>query len=242
MSILERIVAAESGGDPYAKNPRSSATGPSQFINSTWLDMMSRHRPDLAAGQTPDAILAMRTDPALSREMTARYAEQNNQTLTNAGIPVTPGNTYLAHFAGPQGAVKVLQADPSTPAGDILGAAVVKANPFLASMTAGDLAAWASKKMGGRGGQPAAQPAPASPAAPAQGVPAMPLALASSGPPLQVQQDRPQGLAPDMPMQMPEQPAMQAQQIFAPPRKPPDLRALRAALARPSAGLFFGRG
>jgi hypothetical protein len=242
MSILEKIIGAESGGNPNARNPNSSATGAGQFLSGTWLDMMSRYRPDLTAGQSPDAILAMRTDPALSREMTARYADQNNQTLTNAGIPVTPGNTYLAHFAGPQGAVKVLQADPSTPAGDILGAAVVKANPFLASMTAGDLAAWAGRKMGARGGQPAAQPLPASPVAPAQGVPAMPLAVASSEPPLQVQQ-QPQGLAPDMPMQFQEPPAMQAQQIFAPPRKPPDLRALRAALTRPSsAGLFFGRG
>jgi hypothetical protein len=241
MSILDQIIGVESGGNPNARNPNSSATGAGQFINATWLDMMSRYRPDLTAGQTPDAILAMRTDPALSREMTARYADQNNQTLTSAGIPVTPGNTYLAHFAGPQGAVKVLQADPSTPARDILGAQVVKANPFLANMTAGDLATWAGRKMGGPQGRSAPQTAQASPVAPAQGVPAMPLAMASAEPPLQVQQ-QPQGLAPDMPMQVPDMPTMQAQQILAPPRKPPDLRALRAALARPPAGLLFGRG
>jgi hypothetical protein len=34
-------------------------------------------------------------------------------------------------------------------AGAILGDRVVKANPFLAKMTAGDLAAWADRKMGG---------------------------------------------------------------------------------------------
>ena len=55
----------------------------------------------------------------------------------------------------------------AAPAGSILGAAAVKANPFLANMTAGDVAAWADRKMGGAsapmsmaGPRPAAAPAP----------------------------------------------------------------------------------
>ena len=47
---------------------------------------------------------ADRTDPQLSREMTAAYANKNHAILSKAGVPVTPGTTYLAHFAGPGGA------------------------------------------------------------------------------------------------------------------------------------------
>ena len=114
-------------------------------------------------------------------------------------------------------------------------------NPNAKDVLGTSVAGYGSKFMKALRGQPsAAQTAPASPLAPATGIPSQPLALAPepSQPPLQVQQ--PQGLAPDAPMQVPDT-AMQAPPIFAPPRKPPDLRALRAALARPPAGLFFGR-
>lgn len=35
-SLMHRIIDAESGGNPYAKNPRSTASGCAQFIASTW--------------------------------------------------------------------------------------------------------------------------------------------------------------------------------------------------------------
>jgi len=145
---VERIISAESGGNAYAKNPRSSATGAGQFIDSTWLNTIGKYRPDLVQGLGRDQILALRTDPALSKEMTAAYAKENQGLLSAAGVPVNDGTTYLAHFAGPQGAIKVLQADPTAPVGGILGEKVVAANPFLANMTAGDLVGWAGKKMG----------------------------------------------------------------------------------------------
>jgi hypothetical protein len=148
---VDQIISAESGGDPNARNPRSSATGAGQFIDATWLAMMA-DRPDLTANLSRDQILALRNNPDISREMTAKYAEQNNARLQAAGYPVTAGNTYLAHFAGPQGALGVLGADPSTPAIQVLDPdgkrGILKANPFLAKMTAGDLAAWANRKMG----------------------------------------------------------------------------------------------
>jgi hypothetical protein len=158
----DRIISAESGGDPYARNPRSTATGLGQFIEQTWLDMMGKHEPDLIAGMDRAQILALRNDPGLSRKMTEAYANENKAMLGQAGLPVTDGTAYLAHFAGPQGAMKVLRSDPTAMAGDILGPAVVKANPFLAKMTAGDLTAWANKKMGGgtQGAPPAPQMAP----------------------------------------------------------------------------------
>ena len=57
-AVVERIIGVESGGDPNAKNKRSSATGLGQFLDETWLDMIRAHRPDLARGRSQDEILA----------------------------------------------------------------------------------------------------------------------------------------------------------------------------------------
>ncbi len=147
MALSDLIIGAESGGQANARNPRSSAYGAGQFIESTWLDTLRRHRPDLAS-LPRDQQLALRGDPALSKQMTDAYAQDNAGHLKTAGFDPTPGNAYLAHFAGPTGAVKVLQANPTTPVMDILGGAATQANPFLKNMTAGDLRSWADRKMG----------------------------------------------------------------------------------------------
>jgi hypothetical protein len=204
----------------------SSASGPSQFIDSTWLSTVRAHRPDLA-DQPDSALLALKTDPQLSRDMTAAYASDNQALLSKAGIPVTPGTTYLAHFAGPQGAIKVMQADPSAPVSEVLGPGVVKANPFLANMTAQGLQAWASRKMGAEtpGVQASApQTAPASPAA----LPAGQSPIFPATPPQQ-QQAAPDMLAPSF-AQIPEP---QAPPIFFAPRRPINLAALQAAIRAP---------
>lgn len=233
MGLIDSIISAESGGNPNAVNPRSSATGAGQFLSATWLDTLKTARPDLAQGKTDEELLALRTDPQLSRQMTEAYAARNGETLAKAGHPVTPGTTYLAHFAGPQGAVSVLNADPSAPVASVMGAAAVKANPFLQGMTVGDLRAWADRKMGG--GQPAPQAAPA----PAN-VPSAPLNLAPPAPPIFAQsppQAAPQyaaayggpaggGMEAPAPMQAPP--------IFTPPRKQIDLSKLRAAFQAPN--------
>lgn len=110
--------------------------------------MIAKHRPDLA-GLPRDQVLALRNDPTLSREMTGAYASENAAGLQSAGFDPTPGNTYLAHFAGLGGARSVLGADPATPVASVLPSASVAANPFLRGMTAGDLMNWASRKVGG---------------------------------------------------------------------------------------------
>jgi len=179
-SFVDRVVGVESGGNPNAANPRSSASGLGQFINSTWLSTVRAHRPDLA-GRSDADLLALKNDPALSREMTDAYGADNSGVLSKAGLPVTDGTKYLAHFAGPQGAVGLLNADPSTPAASVLGQGFARANPTLAGYSAGELAAWADRKMGGAGA-PAAAPmsiagpavaaaAPSAPAAPSQDQP-----------------------------------------------------------------------
>ena len=95
--VVERIVRAELNGNPKAKNARSSATGAGQ-IDQTWVEMIQRHRQDLAAGRTRDDLLALRSDPALSREIVARMVERNARMLRKRGLPITPGTLYLAHL------------------------------------------------------------------------------------------------------------------------------------------------
>jgi hypothetical protein len=237
MGLVDSIIGAESGGDPNAVNPRSSASGAGQFLDATWLDTIRGARPDLAQGKTDQELLALKTDPQLSREMTEAYANQNGAILAKNGLPVTPGSTYLAHFAGPQGAVKIMQSDPTAMAGDVLGPAVVKANPFLANMTAADLHAWASRKMGGSAPQP--QPAPASPVA-TPSAPSAPLNIAPQAPPIfapQPQAAPQQQQAQAAPFEAP--PQMQGAPIFYAPRRSPDLSKLRAAFQAP---IFSQRG
>jgi hypothetical protein len=236
MGLVDSIIGVESGGNPNATNPSSSASGLGQFIDSTWLSTLKQARPDLAQGKSDADLLALKTDPQLSREMTEAYANQNQAILSKAGVPVTPGTTYLAHFAGPGGAVKVLQADPNAPVESVLGAAAVKANPFLRGMTASALQAWADKKMGGNAPAPVqtAQASPASPpSAPLAITPPDPTAPVFAAPPQQLQQ------APEAPPPAFAQiPDVQAPPIFYAPRRPVSLAGLKSAFRAP----VFPRG
>jgi hypothetical protein len=226
LGLIDSIIGAESGGDNNAKNPNSSASGPGQFIDSTFLDVIRKARPDLA--DKPDSeLLALKTDPVIGRQATEAYAAQNGETLSKNGLPVTPGNTYLAHFAGPTGAVNLLKADPTTPR-RILDAPAIKANPFLRGMTAADLQGWAAKKMGGAA--PQSQPAPASPAAP----PSAPLNIAPQTPPIFAAPTGPTATAASQAGGLFESmPQMQAPPIFYAQRRSPDLSKLRAAFQAP---------
>ena len=152
--LTDQIVGAESQGKPDAKNDRSSALGPGQFLSGTWLDMLSRHRPDLTG--TPDQLLALRRDPQLAREMTEAYAKDNASQLSRAGHEATPRNIYLAHFAGATGAISVLNADPDASVRSVLGDTVIAQNPFLANMTIGDMRVWADRKMARKPNRPVA--------------------------------------------------------------------------------------
>lgn len=148
-SVVDRIIGVESGGNATAKNPRSSATGLGQFTAGTWMATVRRHEPGLMDGLSRDEILDLRNNPTISRRMTGYLAADNSAALRAAGLPVNDGSVYLAHFAGSGGAVSLLKADPSTPVASILGQDAVAANPFLAGKSAGEVVAWAQKKMGG---------------------------------------------------------------------------------------------
>ena len=234
MALVDSIIGAESGGNADARNPNSSASGLGQFLDATWLSMMAKHRPDIQGSR--DELLALKNDPTLSRAMTEAYAADNGKILTGAGFEASPGNTYLAHFAGPQGAVKVLSADPNAPVSSILGEAAVKANPFLQGMTAADLQAWAARKMGGASQPTQPQNAQTSPAGPANRVPAPSVAQQAPSAPISA----PSGG--NLFSQMPVSQMSAPPPIFYAQRKPIDLSKLQAALsASGNRGLFFSK-
>jgi len=156
----------ESGGDPNAKNPKSSATGFGQFTKGTWLDLIKRTRPDIAQGKTDDQLLELRKDPTLSRAMIIEYGKQNAPLLTKEGIPVNDQNLRLMHL-GPGNALPILKASPDTVVDTLLSKDVLEANPTWKGMTAQQWIAANTKGGGGGGGAPASPGQPAVPAPPA---------------------------------------------------------------------------
>ena len=146
-ALVNRIIQVESAGNARAKNSRSSATGLGQFISSTWIRMMKTYRPDLAETLSREDLLDLRFDPDLSRAMVTNLARENEAVLRSAGLGISPGRLYLAHFLGAHGAVKALRADPEATVLDTMGADVVRANPFLTGWTNAQMAAWADRKL-----------------------------------------------------------------------------------------------
>ena len=149
--FLDRLMAAESGGRLYARNATTGAYGPFQFLGTTFLDVVQRNFPQLAAGKSNAEILELRADPKVSRDAALAYTRENAGFLTGHGLPVTAPNLRLAFFVGPGGAQKVLVAKPEEPLSHILSAAALQANPFLREMTAAELIERASREAEGVG-------------------------------------------------------------------------------------------
>src|SRR5438034_8775605 len=119
--------------------------------------MMGQDRTELSQCGSQKEILELRRDPELAREIVTRLVEQNATMLKKRALPVTPGALYLAHFAGPAGAVAVLSVSENVDAAALMASAdatgrttrekLVNANPFLKELTVGDLKNWANRKM-----------------------------------------------------------------------------------------------
>lgn len=127
---LERTAMIESGGNPNAQNPNSSAGGMFQFIDST----------------AKQYGLTDKTDPLASADAAARLAADNRAYLAKAlGREPTAGELYLAHQQGAGGAAKLLAAG-NAPAASIVGGDAVGLNGGNAGMTAADFAGkWTGK-------------------------------------------------------------------------------------------------
>jgi hypothetical protein len=137
------------GREGIGKNPRSTAQGPGQFIDSTFIQTFRKTFPEKARSMSPEQILAQRgtlvDGMPVEQPMMQALTSANQQRLKDAGFATSKGNTYLAHFAGPDGAIDVLSASPDTPITEILSPKAIKSNPevFSKVKTAGDLIKWA---------------------------------------------------------------------------------------------------
>lgn len=148
-SIVDRIIGVESGGNPNAKNPQSSATGLGQFIESTWLRLFKKNFPSMASSMTDAAILELRKDAKLSRDMVKLLLQENAAILRQAGQTLSDPNLYLAHFLGPGGAIKLLNSAPGTTANELFPSSVIESNAsVLDGKTREQIIAWATRKVG----------------------------------------------------------------------------------------------
>jgi hypothetical protein len=138
------------------RNPRSTADGFGNFIESTWLSVAPKVTD--TKGMSRAQILELRHDKAIAAKATDYYAAQNASYLHARGIEDSPGNLSLAHFLGPEGAKKLLRADPSTPVESLLPAEVVEANhEVLRGKSASEVIAWAHRRVGASVDSPVAR-------------------------------------------------------------------------------------
>lgn len=147
--FLDRLMMAESGGRLNAKNPKSSALGPFQFIESTFYDVVRRYLPDVAANKSFAEIQLLRTNLKIARNAALAYTRENAAFLNERGIKPEAGHLRLAFLVGPAGARTVISAKPDTPLSKLLSANAIAANPFMAAMTAEDLIDRAKREAAG---------------------------------------------------------------------------------------------
>jgi hypothetical protein len=147
-AFLDHLMRAESGGRDTAANPRSTALGPYQFIKSTFLDLARRHFGVEVQELSEAEILKLRTNRSFARRCAETYSRENLAFLSEQGLQPTFGHLRLAFLLGPFAAARVLQASPATPVADVLGPAVIRANPFMARMSASNLIAKTARDVG----------------------------------------------------------------------------------------------
>lgn len=125
----------ESGLNPQAQAATSSAKGLYQFIDQTWLGTMKLEGASIGLGdyakaitQNSDgryevadpasraAIMKLRSDPETSALMAGAFSRANAfQLIGSVGRPPTEGELYIAHFLGPDGAGRLINAAESRP-------------------------------------------------------------------------------------------------------------------------------
>ena len=143
----------ESKLNPQAAAPTSTARGPFQFVEQTWLATLKEQGPALGYGRYADAIVRapsgryeitdpalvepimnLRTDPAASATLAGAFTNSNAAKLTGwIGRAPTEGELYLAHFMGAAGAAKLIgyvDTMPRAQAAQIFPAAAA-ANPSI---------------------------------------------------------------------------------------------------------------
>lgn len=123
-SLLDRIAQAESGGNPDAKARTSSASGLFQITDGTWRSLVNKY------GKQEGIKIAQKNDPRAQRIMTQRLLDENTDILSRSlkRVP-TDGELYIAHFAGPATASRLIKnKDRDITARSLVPKAVYNAN------------------------------------------------------------------------------------------------------------------
>jgi hypothetical protein len=134
--FLMRTAKRESGFDAGAKASSSSAAGLFQFIEQTWLSTVKRHgaahgyaryadlisegadgRFHIPGGEEARrAVMDLRYDPHCAALMAGELASDHAAYLRGrTGREPTGGDLYAAHFLGPQGSARLIEAAQQTP-------------------------------------------------------------------------------------------------------------------------------
>jgi hypothetical protein len=95
--LMLMVEMAESGGNPTARNPMSTAYGKFQFLDGDWAE----------------TGIPKSSDPSMQAEAMARRLTFLKGTLQRNGLELTPTSVYGAHFLGRGGFVAVASADPN---------------------------------------------------------------------------------------------------------------------------------
>jgi hypothetical protein len=129
VDFLIKTARRESAMNPSAKARTSSAAGLFQFIEQTWLGTVKAHGAKHGYGQYADLIhrgsdgrwrvdgsarnvvLDLRFDPQAASTMAAELTASNAAYLRGrTGREPGAGDLYAAHFLGPAGAAKLMEA------------------------------------------------------------------------------------------------------------------------------------
>jgi len=135
-NFLMRTAKRESGFDAGAKAGSSTAAGLFQFVEQTWLATIKRHGAahgyaryaDLVVEGTDGrfhvpggdearrAVMDLRYDPHCAALMAGELASDHAAYLRGrTGRTPTGGELYAAHFLGPQGSAKLIEAAQQSP-------------------------------------------------------------------------------------------------------------------------------
>jgi hypothetical protein len=125
----------ESGYNPGAKAPTSSAAGLFQFTEQTWLSTLKKHgakygyapyadliqpgpggRYCVPGAEAKRIVMDLRLDPHAASLMAGELASDHASYLRGrVGRDPTAGELYAAHFLGPQGSARLIEAMQSNP-------------------------------------------------------------------------------------------------------------------------------
>lgn len=132
--FLMKTAGRESAFDPRARASTSSAAGLFQFVEQTWLSTLKQHGAkygyaryaDLidkgadgryrVAAEARRAVMDLRLDPHAASLMAGELASDHAAYLKGrTGRQPTAGELYAAHFLGPQGSARLIQAAQTQP-------------------------------------------------------------------------------------------------------------------------------